>query len=164
MKRSIFIVALCAPAAVLTVSACEKSRTDVQQKAEHAQAEGQKDMREATSEAQTKITSAEMEANRKMTDAEHGFVASREDYRHTVQSNLDDLDKRLADLDIKARHATGKEKAKLDQMLPGLHAQRAAFGRDFATIENDTAATWDASKARLDKEWKDLKNAVDRID
>jgi hypothetical protein len=33
---------------------------------------------------------------------------------------------------------------------------------DYKTIEVASAATWDATKARLEKEWTDLKNMVEK--
>lgn len=137
----------------LLVFACDKSGAEAQREADKAQAE-----------ANTKTTSAQVEADKKIAAADKDFAKTREDYRHDIQSKLDDLDKKIADLDAKKMKATGKTKAKLDANLPNVHAQRDAFAQDFMSIQNDNATTWDASKARLDKEWTALKDAVDKAD
>lgn len=144
------IAACCLP---LLAFACDKSGTEAQREADKAQAE-----------ANTKTTGAQVEADKKIADVQKDFSKTREDYRHDVQTKLDDLDKKISDLDAKAKKETGNTKAKLDANLPSLHTQRAAFGKDFASLQTDTAATWDASKARIDKEWTALKDAVDKAD
>ncbi len=163
MNRSLFALALLAPLS-LAVVACEKSGSDAKREADKAQAEANKEMNQATSEATTRITGAQMEADRKIGEAERAFARNRDEFRYTVQNNIDEIDKQLADLDAKSQKATGKKKAELTANLPALHARRDAYARDAKAIDNDTAATWDATKARLEKEWHDLKSAVDKID
>jgi F0F1-type ATP synthase membrane subunit b/b' len=144
------VAACCLPLAAV---ACDKSGADAQREADKAQAQ-----------STTQITNAQVEADKKVAQAQHDFDMTREDYRHDMQAKLDDLDKKIADLDAKSKTDVGHAKAKLDANLPSIHAQRAAFGRDFASIQSDTAMTWDSSKARLDKEWDALKSAVDKAD
>ena len=151
MNRSILrIVACCLP---LVAFGCNKTGTEAQREADNAQAQ-----------ANTETTSAQVEADKKVADARNSFAKTREDYRHDMQTKLDDIDKKIADLDAKSKKETGNAKAKLDANLSGIHAQRNAFTKDFGSVENDTAVTWDASKARLDKEWTALKDAVDKAD
>ena len=151
MKRSIIRVAACC--LPLLAFACNKTGTEAQREADQAQAT-----------ANTKVTNAQVEADKKVADAREGFAKTREDYRHDVQSKLDDLDKKIADLEAKRLKATGATRAKLDANLPNIHRERDAFAKDFATVQSDTAVTWDASKARLDKQWNALKDAVDKAD
>lgn len=146
----------------LTTFACDQSAKEAQEKADKAQAEAQKKIDNATAEATSRVTSAEVEAQKKIAEAENDFAKTREDYRHKTQEHLDSIDKELADLEAKAVKATGKAKTDLESQLTTLKAQRMAFGEDVKSIETATATTWDATKARVDKEWKDLKDAVDR--
>lgn len=148
MNRSIVRVMACF--LPLMAFACDKSAAEAQNEANKAQ-----------TEANTKTTSAQVEADKKIADAQHSFAKTREDYRHDVQVKLDDLDKKIADLDAKSKKATGTAKTKLDANLAGVHAQRDAFSKDFASIDRETAMTWDASKARLEKEWDALNEQVD---
>lgn len=151
MNRSIVrLAACCLP---LLVFACDKSATEAQREADNAQAQ-----------ANTKTTSAQVEADKKIADAQKAFAKTREDYRHDTQTKLDDLDKKIADLDAKRLKATGATRAKLDANLPNIHRERDAFAKEFGGLETETAATWDASKARLDKSWSALKDAVDKAD
>ena len=143
-------LACCLP---LFAFACDKTAGDAQKEADKAQAE-----------ANTKTTSAQVEADKKIADAKLSFAKTREDYRHDVQTKLDDLDKKIVDLDAKAKKATGSAKAKIDANLPVIRTQRDLFAKDFASIDRDTTSTWDASKMRLDKEWDALKDQVGRAD
>lgn len=161
MKRTFSAIALLG---CLSIVACDKSATEAQEKANKAQAEANKDINQANAEATTKITNAQVEADKKVAAAQNDFSTTREDYRHGVQSKLVDLDKKLAELEAKAKTATGKTKAELDSTLPGLRTRRDAFVADFKTLDTTTATSWDATKARLDKEWTDLKTSVDKVD
>ena len=104
--------------------------------------------------------SAQADMNQKVSAAQSDFEKSRESYRHDRQTALDDLDAKIAKLEANEKTATGKTKAELDAKLPSIRAQRASFGTDFRSIQTATAATWDDSKTRLDKQWDALKTAV----
>lgn len=164
MNRKSFAVGVFAVLAPLAALACDKSGTEAQQKADKAVNEANKEAAEARNEATTRITNAQVEADKKVAEAEKSFASTRENYRHDTQTKIDDLDKKIVDLDAKAKTATGKKKAELDANLPMIHTRRDAFVRNFQGISADTATTWDATKARLDKEWKDLHDLVGKVD
>jgi hypothetical protein len=63
---------------------------------------------------------------------EADFAKTREDYRHLMQTDVDAINK------------------------------RDAFVTDMRGIDKVGALGWDAAKARLDKEWTDLKAAADK--
>lgn len=148
-------LALLVPAAFV---ACDKSGAEAQREADRAQAKANTEITNATLEAEKKVNSAKAEASETIAKAEVDFAKTRADYRHTVQTNLADLDKRIADLEVRVQK--GK---KVDVDLGVLRSQRDAFAVDARAIETADARTWDATKERLDKEWNDLKNAVDRV-
>lgn len=150
--------------ASLAAFACDRNASDAQYKADKAQSEANREVNQANNEATTKITNAQVEADKKIAEARGDFAASRESFRHDVQTNIDELDKKLEKLEAKAKKSTGKAKADLDANLPALRARRDAFVADFKSIETSTATTWDATKARLEKEWSDLKAAADKVD
>lgn len=75
--------------------------------------------------------------------------------------DLDGLDAKIAKLEAKEKTATGKARDQLNSALPAIRAQRASFGADFRSLLTTSTSTWDATKDRLDKEWKDLSTAVD---
>jgi hypothetical protein len=72
------------------------------------------------------------------------------------------MDTRISTLEAKAKTLTGTAKNQLDQSLTQIRARRSAFGADFSQIQSATAVQWDALKTRVDKEWTDLKAAVDK--
>ena len=90
------------------------------------------------------------------------FEKAREDYRHQKQSDLALLDKSVADLQAKEGAAAGKAKTDLQGILSSLKAQRDALVGDLRALDSASASTWDSTKARLDKEWADLKAASDK--
>jgi hypothetical protein len=94
--------------------------------------------------------------------AQSDFARAREDYRHEKQSGLDLVDKTITDLEGKEKIAGAKAKTALDSVIPAVQAQRAAFTGDLRAIDDAGAAEWDSTKARLDKEWSELKAATDK--
>lgn len=163
MTRS-SIFASAAMVLTLTVaSGCDNKAADEQQKANAAQAEADRKIAEANKEATTKTTSAQVEADKKIAALEGDFGKRREDYRHKVTSDLVDLDKKIDILEAKAKGATGKAKTDLDANLPLIKSRRSAFATSMAGLETTSAVQWDSTKARMDKEWTDLKTLVDKI-
>jgi hypothetical protein len=147
----------------LSAFGCEKSGQEAQEKTDNAQAQASTEITNAQIQANNKMNSAQAKADEKIAEARSDFDKTREDYRHTMQSNLDTLDKNIADIDAKIMTATGKTKADLQAKSSTLHADRDAFANDVKALPMTTAATWDATKARMDKEWSDIKSADDKI-
>jgi hypothetical protein len=98
----------------------------------------------------------------KTNTAESDFAKVREDYRHQKQSDLDSLDKTITSVEAKASASTGKAKKEVGDMLSSLKAGRDTFKGDLHSTEQTTASSWDSTKARLDKEWADLKTVADK--
>jgi hypothetical protein len=156
------IIVLSAMALTLAASAgCDKAADD-QQKATSAQAEADKKIAEANKDAVTKTTGAQIEADKTIAAAQADFAKRREDYRHRVQTDLVDLDKKIDMLEVKAKTATGKVKTDLDANLASIRAQRKGFNTDLTEIDSANANQWDNAKARADKDWTDLKTLVDK--
>lgn len=137
---------------------------DEQAKASTAQAKADEKIASARAEANDKARAAQADADQKIAEAQAHFMKMREDYRHTMTQDLNDLDKRISDLEAKEVKATGKAKADLDAALISIRSSRDRFGADFESLERASAATWDAAKAHLDKEWSDLKAQVHKAE
>jgi hypothetical protein len=144
----------------LSAAACNNAADD-QAKADKAQAEANAKIDQARAEADAKMKSAQASADKSITQAEADFMKMREDYRHATMSRLVALDKKIADLEIKASTAAGKRKADLDVALKQIHAARDQFAADFRALEGASATTWDDAKARLDKELSDMRSLAD---
>ena len=141
-----------------SIAGCEKTG----EKEQNAEGVANRQAEQAQNEAARKAANAQAEADQKVAAARASFEQTREDYRHSRQSDLDKLDKSINDLEIKERTATGNKKAKLDSSLPGIRAQRDAFVNDFDNLGSVTPASWDDTRARLDREWDALKSAVSK--
>lgn len=143
-------------AALMTNAACDKPGVEEQQKEQKAAQDNADQQNRAARES----ASAQADMNQKVTAAQADFQQAREDYRHSRQTDLDELDSKIAKLEATDVTATGKAKADLDAKLPSIRAQRASFGSNLRSLQMSTASTWDDSKARIDKEWEALKAAV----
>jgi regulator of protease activity HflC (stomatin/prohibitin superfamily) len=162
-RRAVARRALVVGAVVFAFAAvgCDNAAAE-QNKANAAQKQADEKIAEASKEADVKMKSAQAEADKKIADAQAGFTKLREDFRHSTVLNLADLDKKIADLTAKATTETGKSKTDLDAKLKLIVPSRDAFVADYKSIETASATTWDATKARLDKEWTELKSSVDK--
>lgn len=161
MNKTFISIAVASTLALAAV-ACDKSAAEAQDKANKAQGEANLTSAEAQREADKKINNAQAEGDKKVAEAQGDWAKTREDFRHSTQTKLDALDKKIAILEADAKKATGKEKVDLDARLANIRTRRTAFGTEFKTLDTSTASTWDATKARLDKSWDDLDNAVDK--
>jgi hypothetical protein len=90
------------------------------------------------------------------------FEKSREDYRHSRRIDLADLDKKIIDREAAAKSAAGPTKVQLQHHLHAILAKRGNFARDLQQLDTVPESRWDATRARLDREWDDLKTAVDQ--
>jgi vacuolar-type H+-ATPase subunit H len=140
--------------------ACDKPGATEQQREQRANEQ----VTQAANEANQQTQSAQAAADKDIAAARTDFEKSREDYRHARTKDLSDVDEKIANLESKATTATGKTKARLDANPPPLRAQREAFVRDIQTLDRATAATWDETKANVDREWDALKAAVDKAE
>jgi hypothetical protein len=140
---------------------CDNAASD-EKKAAGAQAQADDKSAAAMKEATDKVNRAQAEADEKIAAARADFMKLREDYRHETTSNLVDLDHKVANLTTKANQSSGKLRADMEANLKLIHASRDVFDRDYQSLDATAASTWDSAKARLDKEWSDLKALVDK--
>jgi len=152
------------PPAVLfmTLALACNNASDEQKKMNSARAEADDKIGAAVKESDQKIKNAEQDESKKVAEAQASFMKMREDYRHVTTTNLVELDHKVDDLDAKAKKASGNEKTALDANLKQIHTDRGTFETNYRSLENATASTWDDAKARLDKEWTQLKTLVDK--
>ncbi|HEX3345144.1 MAG TPA: hypothetical protein VHS09_11260, partial [Polyangiaceae bacterium] len=106
-------------AAVLaaSVAACQKPG----QKEENAEGVANRQAEEVQNEAAQKVAAAQAEADEKIAAARADFDKAREDYRHSKQVDIDNLNQKISDLDAEEKTATGKTKSELDAQLPNIH-------------------------------------------
>jgi hypothetical protein len=134
---------------------------EANQKVANAQAEANTQIGAAGVEADQKARDAQLEADKKVAAANESFLKMREELRHSTETNLIELDRNVADLEVRAKKANGKARIELNAQLKQIHAQREAFSSSCKALEAETASTWDGAKVRIDKEWAALKALVD---
>jgi type II secretory pathway pseudopilin PulG len=144
--------------ATVALLACDKPGATEQQKENSASQQAAQQVDEANRNAQ----SAQAEAQRKIASARADFEKDRDDYRHRRDQDLIDINKKVSELEAKQRTATGKDRAKLDQSLPALRAQRDTFSNDLQHLDNVTPASWDGARDSLDKEYNALSDALSK--
>ena len=141
---------------------CDKSGAGEQDKANVAQNEANEKIAAAKAEADKKINGAQAEADKKVAAVQADFAKTIEDYRHSTQTNLDDLNKKIDTLDAKVQTLKGKPKTDLQTAVGELRIKRDTYVADRKALETTTATAWDSTKAKLDKEWTDLKAMADK--
>jgi hypothetical protein len=112
--------------------------------------------------SELKAKSIELAAQQKSDHVQSEFMNMRESYRQQMTANLTSLDRKVAILEGKAKYSEGKTKNDLEMGLTQIRADRFAFVNDYKSVDTATSANWDATKARLDKEWTNLSNLVQR--
>ena len=113
------------------------------------------------SESSLKAKAAELEANHKSAQAQVDFTKLRDEFRQKITTGLADLDHRVELLERKARNSVGNAKNEVEMGLTQIRADRFTFTNDYKSLDSATSANWDATKARLDKEWQALSTLVD---
>jgi hypothetical protein len=137
-------------------AACDKPGV-MEQQTEQKAAQKNADQQER---AARESASAQAYMSQKVASAQADFEHADEDYRHSRQTDLDDIDAKIAKLEAKDTTATGKAGTDLDARQPSIRAQRAALGSDFRALQPTSSTAWDDAKARVDKEWEAPKAAV----
>jgi hypothetical protein len=158
-------IALLTLSALLAASwmACEKSGATERQKEPQANEQAAQPQSPATEQnpATEKMQSAQAKADKGMAEAKADFEKTVEDYRHARNSDLSDVDRKIADVQAKADTAIGKAKLELKAKLTEIRTAREEFVREMRTLDRATAATWGDVKANVDKAWDSLKDTVD---
>lgn len=148
--------------AALALTACDTASENRQDKAAAAQRDANEKIHDASAEAAQKMRDAQAEANVKIAAADADFVRARADYRHTMTTDLAKLDEQVAALKAKALKANGEAKRTLEASIADIEGYHKTFLNDYTTIDNGNAAGWPETRARLDREWKELRASVDR--
>lgn len=161
-RASILFAAAVSSALCLSLgTGCDRAADD-QAKANAAQGEANKKIAEAKNEANDKSNSAQAEADKKIAAAQGDFSKRREDFRHKLESDVIDIDKKIDLLEAKSKTATGKAKADLDANLAAIRARRSSLTSEVKGLETASASTWDDTKTRIEKQLSDLKSAVEK--
>ncbi len=155
-----FVLFQCVLSQVLLTTACSDSASDMQRSANEAQHVADVKIEDARTQADQEVRTAQAEADKKVAAEQAKFTTLREDYRHTVTLNLVDFDKKVSIMEASAKRANGKEKARLEAQLARIHLQRDRFMTQFKSLDNESAATWDATRIRMDSEWNALAASV----
>ncbi len=107
-------------------------------------------------------SNAELRAEQKQERAQMEFMQLREKYRQLVTAGLVDLDRKVLILEGKEKYSRGAAKSAMQMSLTQIRADRYAFMSDYKSLDTASSGTWEATKARLDKEWTALSELVDR--
>jgi hypothetical protein len=86
----------------------------------------------------------------------------RDDYRRQKQTDIAGLDQTIAEIEKKERSSSAAMKRDLESEVVTIKKEREAFVRDLAAADGKVGASWDSTKAGLDKEWGDLTGSIDK--
>ena len=88
-------------------------------------------------------------------------MKSRDDAVAAMKTELDKLDKKVAELKEKADKATGEEKTKLEAKWKESSAKREAVGKKFEELKTAAVDKWEAVKKDADTALGEFKKSVD---
>lgn len=150
---------------LLACTACERNPQEEQQKADQAQREANQKSAQQGQQGQqgrgnVETTGAQVEADKKSAQAQADFAKTRDDYRHDLQTKLDDADKKIQMLEAKEKKSQGKARTDIESSLRDIRARRDAVASDRAMIDSSTANNWNDVKTRVDQELDGLDKAV----
>jgi peptidoglycan hydrolase CwlO-like protein len=101
--------------------------------------------------------------------AEEGKNAARQDYsekesfRQQANEKLADLDKKIAELEVKIKEAGSDVKAGVIKSLKKLKKQRAALKKDMKKLEASGKDTWEAAKQKVSSGLDELEKAYNKV-
>jgi hypothetical protein len=94
--------------------------------------------------------------------------AAQDAAAQTRDQFLADMDKRMSELDAKidklankSAEATGDAKARADQELANLRAQRDVVRKQYDDLKSSTHEAWDKTKAGFQSAWDSLEKSYD---
>ena len=90
-----------------------------------------------------------------------GKIKARDEAATAMKTELDKLDKKVAELKDKAEKATGEEKVKLETKWKESAAKREAVGKKFEELKSAAADKWEAVKKDADAAFGEFKKAVE---
>jgi hypothetical protein len=140
-----------------------KAQGEATEKAAKAQAEANDKIGKAQQDANVDAAKAQADANDKSRDANETYVKRRSDYKVSLQKQVNDLDKQLDELKIKAAKATGKAKTDAEMAMKDTEAKRTTVQNDMRMIDATPSTEWDTFKAKVDREVADFKKSVDNV-
>lgn len=89
------------------------------------------------------------------------FTKSRDEAVTSMQTDLEKLDKKIAELKEKAEKAAGDEKGRLEAKWKEASAKRDAAKKKLDELRTAAAGKWDAMKKEADTAVGELKKAVE---
>jgi len=88
-------------------------------------------------------------------------IKSRDEAVATMKTELEKLDKKVAELKEKAEKATGEEKAKLEAKWKESSAKREVVGKKLDELKSAAIDKWEAVKKEADAAVGELKKSVE---
>jgi hypothetical protein len=89
------------------------------------------------------------------------FTKTRDDTVATMQTDVEKLEKKIADLKEKSEKATGDEKGRLEARWKEASAKRDEVRKKLDELKTAPSEKWDAKKKEADAAVVELKKAVE---
>ncbi len=152
MTRSSITLAVTLFAFAAAASACENKQDAAQQAQNEADQEKAK--------AQADVQKAQAQADSAKADMLADFAKKQSDYRVSVDKDLVDIDRTIADLRANAATATAATTSDVNGLLADVTTRREAVRASLVAMMSSAPADWDTTKANADKSMDDLRAAV----
>jgi hypothetical protein len=89
-------------------------------------------------------------------------AVSKDETVKTMTTDVEKVEKQLAELKTKATQATGDEKIKLEMKHKEAVGKQEAFNKKFAELKTAAADKWEAVKKDADAAFAEFKKAVEQ--
>lgn len=144
----------------LSLGACGRSPAEAQAKANEAEARAVQTAAEVRSEADLEVAKAQAKADVEARKADEVLTKARDDLRTSARRDLDDISKRVDDLEKKAEQTSGRHRADVNAALKDIDVKRAAVDKDITSLAYADASDFERLKADLGTKLDDLEKAV----
>jgi hypothetical protein len=89
--------------------------------------------------------------------------SEREQYKENAKLRLAEEDKKIKELEIKAREGNAEERAEARKGLRELRRKHATLKSDIARLETAGKDTWEAAKREVNRALDDLERTYERV-
>jgi peptidoglycan hydrolase CwlO-like protein len=89
--------------------------------------------------------------------------SEREAYKENAKAKLAEQDRKIEELEVKARDGNAEERAEARRGLRELRNKRATLKSDIASLETAGKDTWEAAKREVNMAIDDLERTYERV-
>jgi peptidoglycan hydrolase CwlO-like protein len=87
----------------------------------------------------------------------------KEEFKQQAKERLAEFDRKINELEVKAKETGSKTKAEVKKGLRELKTKRAALKKNMERLEASSERTWEAAKQKVNMAMDDLERTYDKV-